>query len=124
MKKNDTPDYAALERTYHEPGRLAIMSILCAAEKGLAFPELRDACALTDGNLNRHLKVLEEARAVQVDKSFVGLKPRTLIRVTRRGLDEFQEYLRALEEALKTARKAVAQERGGGWAALARKKDA
>ena len=124
MKKNDAVSFDALERTFHEPGRLAIMSMLCAAEKGLTFPDLRNACSLTDGNLNRHLKVLEEAGAVKLEKSFVGVKPRTLARVTRRGLDQFQSYLRALEDVLKTAQRAVAPERASAWAALARKNTA
>ena len=48
------PATNALERIFHEPNRLAIMSTLCAADEGLAFTDLRDACGLTDGNLNRH----------------------------------------------------------------------
>lgn len=47
-----------LERIFHEPNRLAVMSHLAAAAQGLTFPALRDACGLTDGNLNRHLKAL------------------------------------------------------------------
>ena len=48
----------ALERLFHEPNRLAILSALCTARNGISFTDLRDACRLTDGNLNRHLKAL------------------------------------------------------------------
>ena len=56
----DNP-YAHLERIFHEPGRLTIMSDLLGAPKGLTFTELKKNSNLTDGNLSRHLKVLEEA---------------------------------------------------------------
>jgi DNA-binding transcriptional ArsR family regulator len=99
--------YDALERIFHEPNRLAIMSALCAARAGLTFGELKEACRLTDGNLNRHLKVLEEAAAVKVAKRFVGAKPRTTVSITDTGLRQFQEYLGALEQVLKQAQGAL-----------------
>jgi DNA-binding transcriptional ArsR family regulator len=99
--------YEVLERIFHEPSRLAIMSALCTAREGLTFNELKETCRLTDGNLNRHLKVLEEAAAVRIVKTFVGLKPRTTIYLSRKGLDRFTEYLDALAEVLNQARKAV-----------------
>jgi DNA-binding transcriptional ArsR family regulator len=104
--------HEALERIFHEPSRLAIMSALCAAERGLAFVELRDACRLTDGNLNRHLKVLEEAGAVRIDKRFVDNKPRTTVRISAAGLSRFQEYLEALSLVLKQAQQALPSEAG------------
>ena len=99
--------YESLERIFHEPSRLAIMSALCAAEKGLAFTELKEACSLTDGNLNRHLKVLEEARAVSVSKRFVEGRPRTTVAMSRTGLRRFSQYLAALDEVLKQAQRAM-----------------
>ena len=96
--------YEALEKVFHEPNRLAIMSALCAADGGLSFGELKDACNLTDGNLNRHLKTLEDSGAVRIAKAFVGAKPRTTITLSPAGLDRFNEYLSALEEVLQKAR--------------------
>ena len=55
----------------------------------------------------KNLKVLEEAGAIRVVKSFVGLKPRTTVYVSRKGLDRFMEYLDALAEVLNQARKAI-----------------
>ena len=99
--------YEELGKTFHEPNRLAIMSELCAANAGLTFVELKDACGLTDGNLNRHLKVLEEAGAVKTKKQFVESKPRTTVSVTAKGVNRFNEYLGALSAVLEQAKKAL-----------------
>ena len=105
----DTTDvpYDALERIFHEPNRLAIMCALAGEGKGLTFTDLKATCNLTDGNLNRHLKVLREAGAVSVSKKFVKEKPRTTIRLTPTGLKQFSEYLSALESVLDSARQSV-----------------
>lgn len=97
----------SLERLFHEPNRLALLSHLAAAPQGLTFPALRDACGLTDGNLNRHLKALEEAGAVACEKRFVKLKPQTTIHLTPAGLARFSDYLGALEQALRQAQRAL-----------------
>ena len=113
MKENKTSPYDALERIFHEPNRLAITSALCAADDGLSFNELKETCNLTDGNLNRHLKVLEEEGVVKVRKAFVDSKPRTTVSISKVGLDRFTEYLDALSEVLKKAKKAVPAEKRG-----------
>jgi len=96
--------FQALEKLFHEPNRLAIMSSLCAADHGLTFSQLKDECALTDGNLNRHLKVLRESRAIRIEKKFVDDKPRTTIFITDAGLDRFSDYLEALADIMKQTR--------------------
>ena len=58
MNTGDASSFASLERVFHEPARLAIMSVLCAADAPLSFGELKESCRLTDGNLSRHLRVL------------------------------------------------------------------
>ncbi len=110
MKSNAKSSNDAPDRIFHEPNRLAIMSALCAAGDGLPFTELRDTCRLTDGNLNRHLKMLEDAGAVRLEKKFVASKPRTTVFVTRRGIDQFNDYLVALSDLLNKARRAMAAE--------------
>lgn len=100
-----------VEKIFHEPNRMAIMSVLCATEKGLSFNELKAACKLTDGNLNRHLKVLQKAEAINIRKSFVADKPRTTVMLSKSGLDRFSEYLGTLAEILETARKALPAEK-------------
>ena len=101
------PAQEILEKIFHEPSRLAIMSALCAAESGLPFVVLRDTCRLSDGNLNRHLKVLEEAEAVAISKRFVKNKPLTTVKITGQGLRRFQEYLVALSQVLEEAKRSL-----------------
>lgn len=96
---NDNP-YAHLERIFHEPGRLTIMTNLLGAPDGLTFTELKTACNLTDGNLSRHLKVLEEANAVTAKKRFVKNRPQTTIFLSKGGRADFMAYLQALETVL------------------------
>lgn len=102
--------YDALEKIFHEPNRLSIMSAVCAADDGLTFNELKETCNLTDGNLNRHLKVLEEAGVIKIRKTFVESKPRTTVHITKTGLDRFNEYLSALSEVLDKARQSLPAE--------------
>jgi len=112
------PALPPLEKLFHEPNRMAVVAALCAADKGMAFTELKTACGLTDGNLNRHLKVLEDAGVVRIRKAFVKDKPRTTVRLSKTGLRRFQEYLAALEGVLKAAQQAVQHEQGErthGW---------
>lgn len=104
-------NYQALEKIFHEPARLAIMSALCAAADGLTFTELKAECDLTDGNLNRHLKVLKENKVVRVKKAFVDDKPRTTAYLTAKGLDRFSEYLEALADVMKQAQAALPKEK-------------
>ena len=103
--------YAALTRIFHEPNRLAIMSVLCNAEEGVTFNSLKEECDLTDGNLSRHLKTLEETKAIRIRKSFVKGKPQTTIYLTERGRQNFIDYLEALKLALQKAAESLAQEK-------------
>jgi len=100
----------AIERVFHEPNRMAILSVLCASREGVAFTELRDRCGLTDGNLNRHIKTLEEAGVVRCTKAFVNDKPRTTVVLTASGSKRFQAYLDALAAVLKQAKAAMGGE--------------
>jgi len=95
----DNP-YTHLERIFHEPGRLTIMSDLLGAPNGLTFTELKKTSDLTDGNLSRHLKALEKANAVTIKKNFVKNRPQTTVALSRRGRKDFLAYLQALEAVL------------------------
>ena len=111
MKQLTEPDVTALERIFHEPNRMAILSALCAAGENLTFKELKDLSGLTDGNLSRHLKALADAGVIRIHKTFVGVKPRTTVALTEKGLKRFEEYLSALSDVLKKAQQAVAADR-------------
>ena len=106
MSKNENV-YVALKRIFHEPNRLAIMSALCREVNGLTFNELKGECDLTFGNLSSHLKSLQKGKVIKVRKFFVGNKPCTQVTLTEKGRQNFIDYLKALEEALKKAADAV-----------------
>lgn len=103
--------YENLKKIFHEPNRLKLMSALSARPDGATFNDLKQDCGLTDGNLNRHLKVLQEVDAVEIKKKFVGLKPRTTVYITDEGLDQFRKYLDALNEVLIAAQEAMPTEK-------------
>ena len=92
-----------LDPVLHERGRLAIVSVLAAAER-LTFTELRDALEMTDGNLSVHLQKLEEKGYVAIDKQFVGRRPQTTCRLTRAGRRALGAYLDGLEAIVKRGR--------------------
>ena len=89
--------YDGLDRVMHERARLGILASLAANSNGLLFNDLKQLCALTDGNLSRHLGVLSDAGLVEVRKGNSGSRPQTMYRLTRTGRSRFSEYLRILE---------------------------
>jgi len=88
-----------LDDTVHQRVRLGILAVLKEARRA-DFAYLRDALDLTDGNLSRHIRVLEEAGLVQVDKGFEGRRPRTWVEATRPGLDALAAEVQALRELI------------------------
>ena len=95
---------AALNETIHQPVRLRIMAALVALEPGneVDFTYLRELLDVTDGNLGAHLRKLEEAGYIAVNKTFVERKPRTYVSVTAEGRTVFQEHVTALESILRS----------------------
>ena len=89
--------FDGLDRVLHEKARLGLLASLLAHRDGLAFNQLRDLCALTDGNLSRHLTTLQEAGLVGVTKGLDGNRPRTTVRLTAAGRRRFLDYLTLLE---------------------------
>ena len=102
--KNEAPfAYDGLERVIHEKARLGILASLATHGDGLAFSDLKQQCALTDGNLNRHLQVLQDAGLVDVRKEFSNRRPQTLCRLTGEGRRRFVEYIGVLEHIVEDA---------------------
>src|SRR5438046_5644094 len=100
--------YAGLERVMHEKARLGMLTSLMAHPDGLLFGDLKELCSLTDGNLNRHLKVLQEAGLVEVWKGIKRNRPQTLCRITAEGRKRFLEYIETLEKVIADAAEAAA----------------
>jgi DNA-binding MarR family transcriptional regulator len=95
--------YDGLERVFHEKARLGIMTSLVSHPKGLVFSDLKELCALTDGNLSRHLQVLHDAGFVEVWKGFQRNRSQTLCRLTEEGRKRFLEYINVLESVVADA---------------------
>lgn len=87
----------ALERVFHERGRLAICTTLIAHPGGLPFVRLQEECDLTDGNLNRHLHALSEESIVTTEKRTGRGRPQTIVHITAHGRERFLAYIDALE---------------------------
>ena len=95
--------YSGLDRVIHERARLSVLTALLTHPKGQTFNELKQLCALTDGNLSRHLEVLETEGFVQVLKGQDGNRPQTTCRITASGRARYLEYLSTLEQVLRDA---------------------
>jgi DNA-binding HxlR family transcriptional regulator len=102
--------YDGLDRVIHEKARLGLLTSLMAYPKGLAFADLKQLCGLTDGNLSRHLQVLQEAGLIDVTKGYEGNRPHTTCRLTKAGRRRFLDYLAVLEGLVRDAAKAAGRE--------------
>jgi len=110
MKAKTTPSqarfaYAGLDRVIHERARLSVLTSLITHPRGLAFVDLKELCALTDGNLSRHLSVLEGAKMVEIAKGHDRNRPQTICRITASGRKRYLEYLATLEQVVQDAAK-------------------
>ena len=103
--KEDSGRYAydGLDRVLHEKARLGIMTSLVTRPEGVLFTELKRLCALTDGNLSRHVDVLQEAGLVEAWRGSEGGRPQTLYRLTPEGRARFVSYLEELEQVVRDA---------------------
>ena len=88
-------DIGKIDDVIHGRLRLGVMAYLANAEVA-DFNELKDVLEVTQGNLSVHLRKLEEAGYVTIEKGFLGRKPRTRIRISTVGRAAFAAYLEAL----------------------------
>jgi DNA-binding MarR family transcriptional regulator len=88
-----------INKYFESRARLGIMSVLMV-EDAVDFTFLKEALQLTDGNLASHLRALEEAAYLRVEKQFVGRRPNTRYTATPEGKDSFQSHLDALERLI------------------------
>jgi DNA-binding MarR family transcriptional regulator len=95
--------YDGLDRVLHEKARLGIMTSLVTRPEGVLFTELKRLCALTDGNLSRHIDVLQDAGLIEAWRGSEGGRPQTLYRLTADGRARFAAYLAELEQVVRDA---------------------
>ncbi len=110
QQPNDDGRYAyeGLDRVLHEKARLGIVTSLAAKSEGLLFTDLKSLCKLTDGNLSRHLTVLQDAGIVDIHKGYRGKRPQTLCRLSDSGRKRYLAYIAVLESVLADAVTAAA----------------
>jgi DNA-binding MarR family transcriptional regulator len=89
-------DELILDRLIHEPGRLAILTVLSSANAA-DFVFLQRVTGLTNGNLSSHLTKLEEAGLVKIEKKFVHKKPNTKVALTPVGKKRIADHWGQLE---------------------------
>ena len=110
--------YEGLNRILHEKARLGLLTALLTRGDGASFVELKQLCSLTDGNLNRHLAVLQDAGFVAVQKTKADpvagesggkakRRVQTNVRLTTLGRQTFLAYLDELERVIRDARTAA-----------------
>jgi DNA-binding HxlR family transcriptional regulator len=97
--------YEGLDRVIHERARLSVLTSLITNSKGVVFNDLKQLCSLTDGNLSRHLRVLEGEKMVEIVKGHDRNRPQTICRITPAGRKRYLEYLATLEQVVKDAAK-------------------
>jgi DNA-binding MarR family transcriptional regulator len=102
--------YEGLDRLIHERARLSVLTSLVTNPKGLTFGDLKQLCSLTDGNLSRHLQVLEKAKLVEIVKGHDRNRPQTVCRITASGRKRYLEYLETLEQVVRDAARGTKEE--------------
>jgi DNA-binding MarR family transcriptional regulator len=106
--------YEGLDRVIHERARLSVLTSLITNPKGVTFGDLKQLCSLTDGNLSRHLQVLEKARMVEIVKGHDRNRPLTVCRITASGRKRYLEYLSTLEQVVLDAARVARDESVSG----------
>ncbi|MCU1250024.1 MAG: hypothetical protein JWQ49_3053 [Edaphobacter sp.] len=106
--------YEGLDRVIHERARLSVLTSLITNPKGLIFNDLKQLCSLTDGNLSRHLRVLETENMVEIVKGHDRNRPQTICRITPAGRKRYLEYLSTLEQVVLDAAKGIKDEPAPG----------
>ena len=103
MSKEDTQkdlDLSNINKIIHEPVRLSILAHLYVLDSADAL-FLKNQIGLTWGNFSTHLKRLEDAGYIDVEKEFVDRKPVTSYRLTELGREAFQQYREKMRGFLK-----------------------
>lgn len=112
--KSSTPEgrfaYEGLDRVIHERARLSVLTSLITTPKGVPFNDLKQLCALTDGNLSRHLSLLEKEKMVEIIRGHDRNRPQTTCRITASGRKRYLEYLATLEQVVRDAANAAKPE--------------
>jgi len=89
-----------LDPILHSQLRLGIVSLLISVEEA-DFVYLKEKTGATAGNLSTHMEKLNEAGYIEINKFIDGKRPRTVLKITPKGIDAFEEYVKALQDYIK-----------------------
>lgn len=92
-----------INKAFESRARLGIMSVLMV-EESVDFNTLKETLQMTDGNLASHLRAMEGASYLRVEKQFVGRKPNTRYSATTEGREAFKNHLNALERLIRDSK--------------------
>ncbi|MDR0793467.1 MAG: transcriptional regulator [Chitinophagaceae bacterium] len=92
--------FKELDPLLHSELRLAIVSLLVAMNE-MEFGEIKDKTNATAGNLSVQLQKLTDAKYISLKKSFKGKYPLTTCKITKKGVQAFDNYVDALKDYLK-----------------------
>jgi DNA-binding MarR family transcriptional regulator len=95
----DLAGFTEIDRLVHEPARLMLMAVLYVIDSA-DFTFLMNQTGMTWGNLSAHMSKLEEAGYLEVEKSFKGKRPNTMLRLTPHGRAAFQAYRQKMKQVL------------------------
>jgi DNA-binding HxlR family transcriptional regulator len=98
--KESAPPIMEIDKLIHEPARLMIMAHLYVVESA-DFLFLMRQTNLTFGNLSSHLSKLEKAGYVDIKKEFIGKKPHTMLKLTKKGREAFLNYKSNMKQVFK-----------------------
>ena len=87
-----------IDPVIHPLPRMSVCSMLAAGADWVEFAAVRDSTELSDSMLSKHSRALEDAGYVEIRKGAVGRRPRTWLRITRRGRRAFLAHVAALRE--------------------------
>jgi len=84
----------------HQPVRSKLMATLINNNE-LPFKALKEELNLTDGNLSSHLKKLDEAGYINIEKYFESKRPKTVVFISQKGIEAFKNYIKQLKQFIK-----------------------
>ncbi len=93
--------FQQINKAFESKVRLGIMAILAVNDEA-DFNQLKELLSLTDGNLASHTRSLEELGYISCKKTFIGRKPKTTFKATKKGKEAFKQHIDALERFLKS----------------------
>jgi DNA-binding transcriptional ArsR family regulator len=89
-------DFKELDPILHSQLRLAVISLLISLKEA-EFTFLKEKTNSTAGNLSVQINKLKDAGYIEVTKQFNNNYPQTVCRVTKKGIEAFEEYVKALQ---------------------------